>query len=113
MMDPISDTYQPQQPGGTVVTNDRRLSVKEAAARAGVSTKTVRRKIDAGDLAGYRVRGTNRIVLLMTDVDEVFALERVEPRVHNAVTPAPQRSRRPPSRGTRDALRAIEEGALV
>jgi hypothetical protein len=41
----------------------------------------------------------------------VFALERVEPRIHHAVTPAPKRSRRPPSRGTRDALRAIEEGA--
>jgi excisionase family DNA binding protein len=66
------------------VRDDRRLSVKEAAARAGVSTKTIRRKIDAGDLAGYRVRGTNRIVLLEADVDEVFALERLEPRVHHA-----------------------------
>jgi hypothetical protein len=57
------------------------------------------------------VRGTNRIVLLVADVDEVFALERVEPRVRPPVTPAPKRSRRPPARGTRDALRAIEEGA--
>jgi excisionase family DNA binding protein len=104
-------TYEVKQASGLVARDDRRLSVKEAAARAGVSTKTVRRKIDAGDLAGYRVRGTNRIVLLVADVDEVFALERVEPRIHHAVTPAPERSRRPPSRGTRDALRAIEEGA--
>jgi excisionase family DNA binding protein len=107
----MTDTYEVKQSPGLVVRDDRRLSVKEAAARAGVSAKTVRRKIDAGDLAGYRVRGTNRIVLLETDVDEVFALERVEPRAHHTVTPAPKRSRRPPSRGTRDALRAIEEGA--
>jgi excisionase family DNA binding protein len=101
----------PPPPPTNIVRDDRRLSVKEAAARAGVSTKTVRRKLDAGDLAGYRVRGTNRIVLLEGDVDEVFALERVEPRDHHAVTPPPKRSRRPPSRGARDALRAIEEGA--
>src|SRR5215207_9018830 len=110
-MDPIRDTYELRQPRGAVVRDDRRLSVKEAAARAGVSAKTVRRKIDAGDLAGYRVRGTTRIVLLAADVDEAFALERVEPRAPRAVTPAAKRSRRPPSRGTRDALRAIEEGA--
>jgi excisionase family DNA binding protein len=107
----MSDTHEVNRPGEMLVRNARRLSVKEAAARAGVSAKTVRRKIDAGDLAGYRVRGTNRIVLLEVDVDEVFALERVEPRAQRAVTPVPTRSRRAPSRGTRDALRAIEEGA--
>ena len=58
------DTYEARPSSGLVARDDRRLSVKEAAARAGVSAKTVRRKIDAGDLAGYRVRGTNRIVLL-------------------------------------------------
>ena len=67
----MTDTYEVKQSSGVVVRDDRRLSVKEAAARAGVSTKTVRRKIDAGDLAGSRVRGTNRIVLLEADVDEV------------------------------------------
>jgi excisionase family DNA binding protein len=90
------------------MTEQRRLSVKEAAARAGVSVKTVRRKIAAGALAGYKVRGTSKVVVLEGDVDAVFALEPIEPRPQNAPASTPKRSRRQAGRGSRAALRTIE-----
>ncbi|MDP9135498.1 MAG: helix-turn-helix domain-containing protein [Actinomycetota bacterium] len=98
----------PNADGRPAVSEQRRLSVKEAAARAGVSVKTVRRKIAAGALAGYKVRGTSKVVVLEGDVDTVFALERIELRPQGAPAPAPKRSRRPPARGSRAALRTIE-----
>ena len=90
------------------MSEQRRLSVKEAAARAGVSVKTVRRKIAAGALAGYKVRGTSKVVVLEGDVDAVFALERIEPRPQNAPASTPKRSRRKAGRSSRAALRTIE-----
>jgi excisionase family DNA binding protein len=93
------------------VSEQRRLSVREAAERAGVSTKMIRRRIDSGDLPGYRIKGMRKMVVLEADIDRVFPLERIEPR---APAPPPVRrvpSRRPPARGSREALRSIEERA--
>jgi len=90
------------------VTEQRRLSVRDAAERAGVSVKVIRRRIASGELPGYRIKGMVKIVVLEADVDRVFPLERIEPRVP---APAPRRvpvSRRPPARGSREALRSIE-----
>jgi excisionase family DNA binding protein len=98
----------PNADGHPAVSEQRRLSVKEAAARAGVSVKTVRRKIAAGALAGYKVRGTSKVVVLEGDVDAVFALERIEPRPQSAPASTPKRSRRPAGRGSRAVLRTIE-----
>jgi excisionase family DNA binding protein len=87
----------------------RRLSVREASERACVSTKVIRRAIERGELPGFRVRGTVKVVVHDVDVDRVFALERIEPRQPAPAAP-PRRpaARRPPARGSREALRAIE-----
>jgi hypothetical protein len=94
------------------VTEQRRLSVRDAAARAGVSIKVIRRRIETGALPGYRIQGMRKMVVLEADVDRVFPLERIEPR---APAPPPTRrvptTRRPPARGSREALRSIEERA--
>lgn len=87
---------------------ERRLSVREAAERAGVSQKVVRRAIESGKLAGYRVRGTIKVVVLEEDVDRCFALERIEPLPAEKPPIARPVRRRPPGRGSREALRAIE-----
>jgi excisionase family DNA binding protein len=92
----------------TAQTDPHRLSVREAAERAGVSQKMVRRAIERGELPGFMVRGMRKVIVLEADVDRVFALERIEPRERR---PAPIRSvpaRRPPGRGSREALRSIE-----
>ena len=48
-------------------------SVGEAAARVGVSTKTVRRWISSGQLAGYRV-GPRLLRIDPDDVDRMLTL---------------------------------------
>ena len=93
--------------------DSRRLSVREAAERAGVSMKVIRRAIDRGELAGYTVRGVRKVVVLEADVDAVFALERIEPKTQPAPVVRHLPSRRPPARGSRDALRAIEGRATA
>jgi excisionase family DNA binding protein len=91
------------------VTEQRRLSVRDAAERAGVSMKVIRRAIESGELPGYRSAACVKVVVLEADVDRVFPLERIEPR---APAPPPTRrvpvTRRPPARGSREALRSIE-----
>lgn len=82
--------------------------MREAAERAGVSMKVVRRAIDRGELPGYTVRGLRKVVVLEAELDAVFALERIEPRQQAAPVVRQLPSRRPPARGSRDALRAIE-----
>lgn len=88
--------------------DSRRLSVRDAAERAGVSMKAVRRAIERGELPGYTVRGLRKVVVLEVDVDAVFALERIEPKTQAAPVVRQLPSRRPAARGSRDALRAIE-----
>lgn len=90
------------------MSGQTRLSIRDAAARAGVSMKVIRRRIESGELPGYRIKDMRKIVVLEADVDRVFPLERIEPRVP---APPPRRvpvSRRPPARGSREALRSIE-----
>lgn len=99
----MTDTEQP-----------RRLSVRQAAERACVSTKTVYRAIENGSLPGFKVGELRKVVVLEADVDRRWPLQRIEPR---APAPPPIRkvptSRRPPARGSREALRAIEERAIT
>ncbi|RDI59020.1 excisionase family DNA-binding protein [Nocardia pseudobrasiliensis] len=54
-------------------TPSRYVSIKQAAARAGVSTDTIRRMIGDGSLPAYRFRGQIRIAL--EDIDK--AMRRV------------------------------------
>jgi excisionase family DNA binding protein len=87
-----------------------KLTVRQAAERAGVSIKTVRRRIDGGELAAYSPKGVRKVIVFADDVERVFALEPVTPRPRpRPVTPL--ESRRPAASGSRDALRAIERGA--
>jgi excisionase family DNA binding protein len=85
------------------------LSVAEAAARAGVSEKTVRRAIKASALPVYRNRSARRLVVFSDDLD-AWAFEPFEPA-------SPQTPRRPSAtrrgsalRGSVARLRAIEAG---
>lgn len=96
----------------------RPLTVKEAAARARVSVKTIRRAYGAGQLPFYRPRGSHLVLILDVDVD-AWALQPAAPR-RPAAAPVPvaSRARRAPlaridSRrrvdpGSREDLRAIE-----
>lgn len=43
------------KPGKTVPTLDRLLTIQDIADRCQVATKTVRRWIDAGELAAYKL----------------------------------------------------------
>jgi excisionase family DNA binding protein len=96
----------------------RALTVKEAAERARVSVKTIRRAYTDGRLPFYRPRGSQVILLLDSDVDE-WALQPAAPRRAPLVAaPVSSRARRAPvsrmdSRrrldpGSREDLRAIE-----
>lgn len=49
----------------------RRAKLPEAAEYAGLSTKTLRRRIADGSLPGYRL-GTRTIVVELDDVDALF-----------------------------------------
>lgn len=87
------------------------LSVSEAAARAGVSEKTVRRAIKASALPVYRNRSARRLVVFSDDL-EAWAFEPVEP-----ATPGTPRRRSPTrrdraARGSVARLRAIEAGEV-
>ena len=96
----------------------RPLTVKEAAERARVSVKTIRRAYSEGRLPFYRPGGSQVILILDVDVDE-WALQPAAPRRPPAIVPvAASRARRAPmsrldSRrrldpGSREDLRAIE-----
>ena len=56
-------------------------TISEAAARLGVSTKTLRRRIADGSLMAYRVGSTS---LIRLDPDEVEGLLRQIPTVKSA-----------------------------
>lgn len=89
--------------------NERALSVREAAALAGVHEKTIRRAIDRGDLCARRPGGRRKIVVLEPDLI-AWRDEPVVPRNERSApaTIARADSRRPPERGSLAALRAIE-----
>jgi excisionase family DNA binding protein len=103
------------------VTRERRpLTVKEAAERARVSVKTIRRAYSEGHLPFYRPRGSQIILILDVDLDD-WALQPGVPRQPRPVPALPataSRPRRPPltgselrcrlEPGSRDDLRAIE-----
>jgi excisionase family DNA binding protein len=100
------------------MTDDALLTVKEAAARAGVSVKTIRRAYGDGQLAVYRPGGRGVYRFLAADVDR-WRLQPAPPRRSRpAPSPAPARARRPqvasidsrrrPEPGSREDLRAIE-----
>lgn len=95
----------------------RPLTVKEAAERARVSVKTIRRAYTRGHLPFYRPRGLQIILILDVDVD-AWALQPAAPqRPSSATRPKASRARvtvaqidslRGYDAGSRDALRAIE-----
>lgn len=99
----------------------RPLSVKEAAQRARVSVKTIRRAYTRGHLPFYRPCGAQIVLILDVDVD-AWALQPGTPRPRSAppspsstlavgARRAPGAVRGSPRRhdpGSRDALRAIE-----
>ncbi len=91
------------------MSSARPLSVKEAAALAGVHPKTILRAIRRGDLPERRPGGVRKLVLLE---EEVLAWRDapVVPRSERAAAPtiAQAASRRPPERGSLAALREIE-----
>lgn len=97
------------------------LSVKEAAARAGVSVKTIRRAYTDGQLPVYQPGGRGVYRFLEADVDR-WRLQPATPRRARARPPsgpAPRArraqvakidSRRRADPGSREDLRAIERG---
>jgi len=91
---------------GRVVSDGDALTVNEAADRAGVSAKTIRRAIDRGALRALRPGGCRRIVVLAEDL-AAWRDEPVVPRSRPA-TPAKTSSRRSPERGSLADLRAME-----
>jgi len=93
--------------------DQQKLSVRQAAARAGVSRRTIERAIERGDLVAYRPGGQAKLVLTVDDVDAwAFVPAHGEPRNERpapAAAPAP-RSRAGGQRGSVTRLRAIERG---
>lgn len=90
----------------------RKLSVRQAAAHAGVSAKTVRRAIERGDLRAFRPGGQVAIVLLEPDVD-AWAFRPVTPRARRPRAAPPVTSicpRRSGEAGSVARLEAIERG---
>lgn len=83
-------------------------TVAEVCDLTGVSAKSVYRAIERDELRAVRPRGQRRL-LIPTEAVGVW-LEPVEPvrRVHEE-PPAAVASRRPPARGSREALRALEQ----
>lgn len=53
------------------LAGERPLNVQQAAQRLGVSTRTVRRMIEAGDLK--RVSGTSRTLITATSLNQLIA----------------------------------------
>jgi excisionase family DNA binding protein len=106
--------------GAAVMREGPPLTVKEAAERARVSIKTIRRAYTEGHLPFYRPRGSQIILILDVDVDD-WALQPGVPRrprpvpALSATASRPRRapitrseSRSRPEAGSRDDLRAIE-----
>ncbi len=92
----------------------RKLSVRDAAERAGVSAKTVRRAIERGDLRAFRPTGQASIVLLEADLD-AWAFRPVVPRAPRSRSAAPVtslHSRRAAAVGSVARLDAIERGEV-
>ena len=104
---------EPRRVAG-VMRNGRPLTVKEAAERARVSVRTIRRAYNDGHLPFYRPRGSQIILILDVDVDE-WALQPGVPRQPQALTktsPSPaSRSRRVPVTGS-DSPRRHEPGSF-
>jgi len=53
--------------------NDKLLTVYEAAALLGVSPATIRRAIDKGKLAGFRIPGSKHRRISRAAVEEIVA----------------------------------------
>ena len=99
---------------GAVSPGDQaKLGVRDAADRAGVSVKTIRRAIERGDLMAYRPRGQRTIRILVEDLD-AWALEPAFPAARKQRLPSPPaaagRSRHSERTGSVTRLRAIERG---
>ena len=58
------------------------LSIKEAAARLGVNPKTIRRRIESGELAAEKLEGANGLQWMIRPeaLDKEAARKAVEPR---------------------------------
>lgn len=84
------------------------FTVAEVVDLTGVSDKSVYRAIERGELCAVRPRGQRRL-LVPAEAIGVW-LEPVVPVERERVErPLPVASRRSPSRGSREALRALEE----
>ncbi|HUR85102.1 MAG TPA: excisionase family DNA-binding protein [Solirubrobacteraceae bacterium] len=110
------------------MSDERPLSVQEAAARAGVSVDGIRRAYRAGRLPAYRPAGQRRVVIRAEDLDawafseETLvapapapasgALQAVDDADPPTVRPPARRRSRPPSpRGSVASLLEIERRA--
>ena len=102
------------------ISQARPLTVKEAAERARVSVKTIRRAYSAGHLPFYRPRGLQMILILDVDLD-AWALQPgapTQPPPTLTATSTVRRPRRETARngdprcphepGSREDLRSIE-----
>jgi len=87
----------------------RPLAVSEAATRAGVSEKTVRRAIKASALPVYRNRSARRLVVFSDDLD-AWAFEPFEPAGSDGPRRRSPAGRERPAQGSVARLRAIEAG---
>ena len=92
------------------------LTVKEAAARASVSVKTIRRAYESGALAHVRPAGVRKVLILEEDLDrwragETAAADVVAMPSRRSATSARSPSRRREEPGSLGRLRAIEEAA--
>lgn len=106
------------------MSEGRPLTVEQAAERANVSVKTIRRAYGDGRLPYHRPAGTQLIRILDVDVD-AWMLQPAPPRrpPPAAAPAAASRARRAPSGkigsrrghdpGSREDLRAIERGATT
>lgn len=54
------------------IDQPRMVTIEAAADYLGVSVKTIRRRIGAGDLRAYRLRSTRLIRLRLDDLDQLM-----------------------------------------
>lgn len=79
------------------------LSPKDVAGQTGLSSKTIRRAYEAGELVAYKVRG--RVLIRPQDVDAWIESQRIRPA---ALAPTSPRRPSPVSEGLR---RLLDEAA--
>lgn len=86
------------------------LTVAQVADRTGMHVNSIRRAIDSGHLAAVRPAGRRRVLIPTAAVDAWMRPIEAHTFPLEPARPARTLPRRPPARGSREALRAIEGG---